>query len=347
MPMEQILDAMKLSEIAVLVGGRMVSDSDPLIAGASGLEEASSSDLTFVSRRELLPRLEESRAGAAIIAPDMETTKPSIVLEDPYAGFARFLQRFEAPLDRVFPPGIHSTALVHETAVLGNEVAIGPYSVVGPGTIIGDGCRLGAHVHLGPDVTLGNGCRLHSSTSVRERCVLGCRVVLHSGVRIGTDGFGFLPGPNGLAKIPQVGFVVLADDVEIGANSCVDRATMGQTVIGPGTKLDNMVQVGHNVKIGAHCVISGHTGIAGSCTIGDGVAMGGHVGVADHTRIGDGAQIGGKSGVIKDVPAGFRAFGLPALHVKESFRLFAAMKKLPDLLRRVAQLEKQAGFPED
>lgn len=340
------MDAMKLSEIATLLGGRLQGEADPLISGAAGLDEATSGDLTFVIRPNLLPRLERSEAGAVLIAPGFTTDKPAIVLDDPYAGFARFLSRFAAPLDRVFPTGIHPTAVLDDSVELGEGVSIGPHCVLQSGVKLGPGCRLGAQVVIGPDVSLGRDCRLYSNITVREGCVLGDRVVLHTGVCIGTDGFGFLPGPEGFTKIPQVGIVVLEDDVEIGSNSCVDRATVGRTVVGRGTKLDNMVQVGHNVKIGAHCVISGHTGIAGSCTIGNWVAIGGHVGIGDHLEVGDGARIGGKSGIMRNVPAGATIFGTPAIDVKESFRLFSALRKLPELLRRVARLEKQAGSPD-
>ncbi len=341
------MDAMKLSEIAKLVGGRLVGDTDPLISGAAGLDEATSSDLTFVISKDLLPRLAQSGAGAVILAPGMSTDLPAIEMGNPYAGFALFLERFAAPLDRVFPPGIHPTAVIDPTAEVGTNVSIGPHCVLGAGVKVGSGCRLGPNVVLDVDVQLGEDCRLYSGITVREGCILGNRVILHAGVRIGTDGFGFLPGPAGLTKIPQVGIAVLEDDVEIGSNSCVDRATTGRTVVGRGTKLDNMVQVGHNVKIGAHCVISGHTGIAGSCTIGNGVAMGGFVGMGDHLKVGDGAKIGGKSGLTRDVPAGATVFGTPAIDFQESFRLFAALRKLPELLRRVALLEKKADPPQD
>jgi len=169
---------------------------------------------------------------------------------------------------------------------------------------------------------------------------VGNRVILHSGVSIGTDGFGFLPGKQGLKKIPQVGIAVVEDDVEIGSNSCVDRATTGRTVIGQGTKLDNLVQVAHNVQLGSHCVLSGQSGVAGSTTIGNAVAVGGNVSVGDHLTVGDGAKLAGKSGVIRDVPAGATQFGYPAIDFNESFRLFGALRKLPELIRRVRNLEK-------
>lgn len=332
---------MKLSEIAEKLGGQLVGGSDPVISGAAGLEDAREGDLTFVTRKALLPDLEKGQASAAIIAPGMDTDKPAIVLDNPYAGFALFLEGLQCPRDRVFPPGVHETAVVHPEADVSEAASIGPFCVVQAGAVVGKGSCLGAHVCVGPDVRVGQDCLFYAGVILREGTLVANRVILHTGVRLGTDGFGFLPGPGGLQKIPQVGIVVIEDDVELGSNTCVDRATTGRTVIGQGTKLDNLVQIGHNVKIGTHCVISGHCGIAGSCEIGHGVAMGGFVGMGDHLKIGDGAKIGGKSGITQDIPAGATVFGTPAIDNRESFRLFSALRRLPDLIRRVRNLEKQ------
>lgn len=329
----------KLSEIAEMLGGELVGSSDPLISGASGVEDASGGDLTFVTSAKLLSQLKDSKATAVLIGPGMETNLPAVRLSSPYEGFADFLENFQAPLDRVFPPGIHPTAVIDASADVSGAESIGPYCVVGPGAVVGAGSRLESHVTLGPDVRIGDNCRIYSQVAIREGCLVGNRVILHSGTSIGSDGFGFLPGKQGLKKIPQVGIVVLKDDVEIGSNCSVDRATTGQTVIGQGTKLDNLVQVGHNVKIGPHCVLCGQSGVAGSTTVGVGVSVGGSVSIGDHLKVGDGAQLAGKSGIIGDVPAGATLFGTPAINIKESFRLIAAMRKLPELLRRVKKLE--------
>jgi UDP-3-O-[3-hydroxymyristoyl] glucosamine N-acyltransferase len=198
-------------------------------------------------------------------------------------------------------------------------------------------------VTLGPDVAVGERCVLHPQVTVREGCTLGADVVLHVGVVIGSEGFGYLPGESGLEPIPQVGTVVIEDRVEIGAGSCIDRATTGTTVVATGTKIDNLIQIGHNVKVGRHCALSAQTGISGSCVIGDGVTAGGQVGIADHVTIGDGARIGAQSGIMKDVEPGTSVFGSPALDVGETFRIFGAMRKLPEILRRLAKLERDAG----
>ncbi len=333
------MPSLRLSEVAELVGGELVDDRDPLIRNVAGIDDAGPGDLTFVASRRFAAGLDGCRAEAVIVGPETKTPLPAIRAEHPYAAFAILLERFAAEDDRVFPPGIHRTAVVDETAVVADDVAIGPYSVVGPGVRIGAGTRLGAHVVLGPDVTLGCENRLYTRCTLREGCVLGDRVTLHVGVTLGTDGFGYLPSPTGLRKIPQVGIVVVEDDVEIGACACVDRATTGRTVIGAGTKIDNLVQVGHNVTIGSHCAISAQTGISGSAQVGDRVTMGGQVGVSHQVTIGADVQIGGQSGVTRDLKEKTDYFGYPAVQARESFRMAGALRRLPELLRRVARLE--------
>jgi UDP-3-O-[3-hydroxymyristoyl] glucosamine N-acyltransferase len=342
--------ALNLSEIAVLLGGRLVGDLDPVIEGVAGIEDAGPGDLTFVAKSQYLPKLKDSRASAVIIAPGMVVDLPAIVVEQPFHAFGEFLKHFQTDLDRVFAPGIHPTAVVHPEADVQAARSIGAYCVIGPGTVLGAGTRLNSHVSLGPDVTMGAECLVYSQVTVREGTILGDRVILHSGCHIGTDGFGYVPTPEGPRKIPQVGIVVLEDDVEIGAGTCIDRATTGRTVIGAGSKIDNQVQIGHNVQVGRACAMSAQTGISGSCVLEDGVTLGGQVGVADHLRIGKGAKVAGKSGLIRDVPPGGAVFGYPALEFNEGFRLVGALRKLPDLLRRVAKLEKEdrsAGSSEE
>ena len=338
--MGKVVTSMKLSEIAELLGGELQGGSDPDISGPAGLADAGPGDLTFVTGKAFLKQLEVCNASAVILPPGLECDIPSIRLDKPYDGFAVYLERFQTSADVIFPPEIHETAVVHTTADVSQVRSIGPYCVIGANCKIGQGSRLASHVTLGANVEVGDQCQLHARVSIREKCRVGHRVILHAGACIGTDGFGFLPGPTGLKKIPQVGIAVIKDDVEIGSGSCIDRATTGETVVGQGTKLDNLVQVGHNVKIGSHCVISAHCGIGGSTVIGNGVAIGGFVGISDHITIGDGARIAGKSGMFKDVPAGAKLFGVPAIDVKESFRLFSAMRRLPELIRRVRELEK-------
>jgi len=336
-----------LRELAERLGAELVGDGDVEITGAAGIEHAQAGDITFVTKASLLPKLAATEATAVIVGPEIEADRPALRAEDPYRCFATLLAALATPLDRIFPPGAHPTAVVDPEAEIGQNVALGPYAVVGPGCRVGDGTRVGAHVVLEADVTVGRDCVLYAQVVVRERCRLGDRVVLHPNCVIGADGFGYLPGPKGLSKIPQVGIVILEDDVELGAGTCIDRATTGTTVLGQGSKLDNLVQVGHNVCIGRHSVFSAQTGISGSCSIGDGVTMGGQVGLADHIRVGDGAKVGAKSGIHKDVPDGGIVFGYPALDIRESHRIAAAMRKLPELVRRVGRLEQAVGENEE
>ena len=337
-------DSMKpllLSEVAALVGGELVGADDPVITGAAGIEEAGPGDLTFVNRTGLLAGLERSAATAVIIGPGMDAHLPAVRCARPYQAVAAVLALMLPDPDRVFPAGVHPTAVVDPSAEVA-AAAVGPYCVVGAGTKVGPGTRLGPHVVLGPDVAVGRDCVIHAHVTVREGCSVGDESILHAGVVIGTEGFGYLPGDEGLERIPQVGRVVIGRRVEIGAGSCIDRATTGETVIGDGTKIDNQIQIGHNVKVGRHCALSAQTGISGSCVLGDGVTAGGQVGVADHVKIGDGVKIGAKSGINRDIPAGQNVFGYPAHEAAEAFRITSALRRLPELLRRVASLEKAA-----
>ncbi len=335
------MQPVRLSKLAAEVGCEWEGEEDPLITGAAGIEAAAPGDITFVADKRHRQHLADTRAAAVILEPGTECRIPVLRADTPYAVFTRVLARFASPRERSFPPGIHPTAVVDPTAEVGEGVSLGPYCVVGAGAKIGSGSALGAHVVVGPDVIMGEGCLIYPQVTLREGCMVGRGVILHSGAVIGSDGFGYLPEPNGLRKIPQIGIVVLEDDVEIGANSCVDRATTGRTVVGAGTKIDNQVQVAHNVTIGKNCAISAQTGISGSCRIGEQVTCGGKVGVGDHISIGDGAKLAGGAGIINDVPAGSTMFWYPAFELKQAFRMLAMIKRIPELLDRLRRLESQ------
>lgn len=337
------MDPLRLRDLAALLDAELIGDGEVMVGGVAGLEDAGPGDITFLARASLAGRLAGCRAAAVIVGPDTEADRPALRVADPYRTFAGLLARLATPLDRVFPPGIHPTAVIDPSATVGEGVAMGPYAVVGAGCRVGRGTRLGPHAVLECDASVGEDCVLHAHVVVRERCRVGDRAVLHAGCVLGADGFGYLPGPTGLQKIPQVGIVVVEDDVELGAGVCIDRATSGETVIGRGCKLDNLVQVGHNVRIGPHSVFSAQTGIAGSCVIGSGVTMGGQVGLGDHVTVGDNAKVAGKSGVHRDIPDGGVVFGYPALDAGEARRVFAAIRRVPDLIRTVARLERRMG----
>ncbi len=340
-----------LSEIAERLGLDRTGKDDPVISGAAGFDDAGEGQISFVEDAAFLVRLTDCRATALIVRPDVEWTGAALRSDEPRTSFAELLALFAPDLDRIMPWGVHTSAIVDPTAKLGDSISIGPGCVIGPDAVIGDGSRLGAHVVIEADVTLGRDCCLYHGTTVRERCQLGDRVILHSGVVIGTDGFGYHPGPRGLVKIPQIGIVELEDEVEIGANSCVDRATTGRTRIGAGTKIDNLCQVGHNVDFGSHSAMSALSGISGSCTIGVGVTIGGQSGMADHRVLGDGVKVAAKTAVIKDVPAGQAVIGFPAVEFRRGMKLMAHYQRLPELAQRVRELESRlkilSGTEED
>jgi len=345
---------LSLSEIATLVGGDLDGPGDLEIRGVAGLAAAGAGDLSFLAKDKAAAIAESSAASALLVARKVVVTFPCIRVDDPYVAFARVLQEQQIAIDRAFPPEIHETAVVAAGADVSRAASIGPYCVIGDGVVLGDNVRLGAHVTIGCDVVLGDECRLYPQVVLREGCRLGKRVVVHSGVILGSDGFGYVPQEDGLYKVPQVGIVEIDDDVELGACVTVDRATTGVTRIGKGSKLDNQVQIAHNVEIGSHCALSSQTGIAGSCRVGDGVVFGGQVGVGDHISIGSGCQLGGQSGVTSDLSAGSRVFGTPAQDAKDSFRTTAAMRRLPEmqltvrsLKRHLAELETRLAKAEE
>jgi UDP-3-O-[3-hydroxymyristoyl] glucosamine N-acyltransferase len=263
-------------------------------------------------------------------------------VDDPYLSFLKVLLAFNPPNDPL-PPGIHPTAVIHPSATVGNGVRIGSHVVVSEGCKVGEGSVLVHGVILGDSVEIGRNTLLYANVVVREGCRIGSRVIIHPGVVIGSDGFGFAPKPDGsYDKIPQLGIVVVEDDVEIGANCTVDRATMGETRIKRGTKLDNLIQVGHNVVIGENTVIAAQTGISGSTKIGRNNMIGGQVGFTGHLSIADNTKIGAQSGVHRSIEKpGSVYFGTPALPQRESFRIQGGLTQLPDLLVAVRQLRQR------
>jgi UDP-3-O-[3-hydroxymyristoyl] glucosamine N-acyltransferase len=344
----------KLRDIVTLIG----ADVDGGEAGAASLdleirrvakiEEAAEGDITFVANPRYIRYLESSHASAVIVNKALRAEgsfHPRSVLlrvDDPYLSFLKVLLAFNPPNDPL-SPGIHPTAIIHPTASLGKDVRIGAHVVVSEGCKIGEGTMLVHGVVLGDNVEVGRNSLLYANTVVREGCKIGSRVIIHPGVVIGSDGFGFAPKSDGsYDKIPQLGVVVVEDDVEIGSNCTVDRATMGETRIKRGTKLDNLIQVGHNVVIGENTVIAAQTGISGSTKIGRNNMIGGQVGFTGHLSIADNTKIGAQSGVHRSIEkAGSIYFGTPALPQRESFRIQGGLTQLPDLLVTVRQLRQR------
>lgn len=341
---------MQLRELAERLKCRLIGDGEIEVTRLAPLHEAGEGDLTFVAHRRDLPRLEMSRASAVIVREGGPScSKPALLTNDPYLTVVEALRLFYTP-DRPMP-GVHPSSIVHEEVHLAEDIAIGPLSVVEAGVTIGQGCIIGAQVYIGKGSHIGADCRLYPQVMIREGVEIGDRVVIHSGAVIGSDGFGYLKDDRGgRIKVPQAGRVVLEDDVEIGANVTIDRATMGATRVKRGTKIDNLVQIAHNVVVGADTVIAALSGISGSVTIGDRVTLAGQVGIVDHIEIGDDAVVGAQAGVAKSLPAGEVVLGSPAVPHLTFKRSVAAVNRLPHILNtlkrieaRLASLESAAG----
>lgn len=350
---------MKLRDIARMLHAEVEGDDGLDIRRVAKIEEAGEGDISFVANPKYARFLTSTRASAVIVGRNLaapgrsspevkpETpvpgARPALVrVEDPYTSFLFVLQAFNPPQPPL-PSGIHATAVVDPSAQMGSDVRVGAHVVVGPRCRIGDGTMLSHNVVIGSDVEIGAGTLLYPNVAVGDGCRIGARVVVQPGAVIGSDGFGFAPMPDGsYKKIPQLGIVVIDDDVEIGANCTVDRATMGETRIGKGTKLDNLIQVAHNVVIGEHTVIAAQTGISGSTKIGSHCMVGGQVGFTGHIEIADGTKIGAQSGVHRSISEkGTTIFGYPAYPQRQALRMAGAMPQLPDLLVTVRALKEE------
>jgi UDP-3-O-[3-hydroxymyristoyl] glucosamine N-acyltransferase len=330
---------LSVADIAALTGAEPRGDvrMDDRVDGIAPLETAGPRDLAFIDQPKFERHLASTQAGLCLTADrfagKVRTGVNVLVARNPYSGFvsvahALFPQALR-PSSLFEAEGIASDATVHPTARLENGVTVETGAVIGPRAEIGAGTIIGPLAVIGPDSRIGRDCTVGAGAVVTN-ALIGDRVILHPGCRIGQDGYGYHPSAKGLQKVPQVGRVIIQDDVEIGANSAIDRGSMRDTVIGEGTKIDNLVQIAHNVVIGRHCIIVSLTGISGSVTVGDRAMLGGQVGIADNRTIGEGAQIAAQSGVMSDVPDGGRWGGTPAQPLREFFRLQVALQKLAD-----------------
>ena len=335
---------MTLAEIARALGCELRGDGGVEIADVAPLESATPGTISFLGDRRLAHLLATTRASAVIMpleAPD--PAMPTLRVHHPYLAFVSVVELLHPP-KRSAAPGVHPTAVVAPTAKIGPRASIGPHATVGERTTIGADAVLHAGVAIYEDVTIGVGFTAHANAVVREGARLGDRVTLHAGAVIGSDGFGYLPLPDGNKKIPQVGTVVLEDDVEIGACSTVDRAALGATVVGRGTKIDNLVMIGHGCRIGEHCLLAGQVGLAGGTTLGARVMLGGQAGSAGHLTVGDGAQVGAQAGMHRDIPAGTVVSGYPAMEARTWRRVIMTFPRLPEVFRRLRRLERALGF---
>ncbi|MDO8683859.1 MAG: UDP-3-O-(3-hydroxymyristoyl)glucosamine N-acyltransferase [Armatimonadota bacterium] len=332
-------------DLAELVGGELLGDGSCEITGVSSIEEAMPGDLVFAQDPRYLRQAAESAASAIVAQQGARNTgKPLILVEEPRYAFARILEMF-GPTSKV-EPGIHPTAHTGEIFRSGENVSIQYGCYIGDNVTLGDRVHIHPLSHIADNVTIGSDVVIHPFVCIQQGAVIGDRVTIHSSSVIGSDGFGFVMVDGVQRKIPQIGNVVIGDDVEIGANVTIDRARTGSTEIGAGTKIDNLVHVAHNVKIGKNCLIVALTGIAGSVTIGDGVVLAGQSGVKDHVRIGNNVIAAARAGVIGDLEDGARVSGFPARSHCEQMRVSAAMLRLPDIMKLVAKLEKRIAVLE-
>lgn len=330
--------AYPLGQLATLIDGVVEGDESVTITGVSNLDEVQAGHIAYIAESHLLARGENSEAAALIVPPHAKTTrKPIIVTEDPRLAFSRVLELF-AP-ERRLPEGIHPRATIGKHVSVGEGVAIGAGTFIGDNAIIGDNTVIHPLAYIGYEVSIGSDSEIHPHVYIGDRVSLGRRVIIHAGAAIGADGFGFLQTSQGHQKIPQIGTVIIEDDVEIGANCTVDRATVAATRIGKGTKIDDQVHVAHNVIIGENGLLCGQVGIAGSAQIGNNVMMGGQVGINDHIKICDNAVIGGGSKVYGDITEPGIYSGTPARPHQERLRTLAWQRRLPELIERIKQLE--------
>ncbi len=318
-----------LRRVAEAAAGAAPPGADLLLAGVAPLHAAGPREVSFLDNRRYAAALEATAAGAVVVHPDMlarvpEATVP-IVTDQPYAGWARVAALFHP----VPPPrlGVHPTAFVAEDARVDASAEIGPFALVEAGAEVGARCRIGPYAAIGEGVVLGPDCRIGAHASL-SHAILGARVHVHPGARVGQDGFGFAPTATGFLSVPHLGRVVLGDDVEVGANTTIDRGSTGDTVVGAGSRLDNLVQIGHNVRLGRCCVVVAQVGIAGSTALEDFVQVGGQAAIAGHLRVGEGARIGAQAGVMSDVPPGAALVGSPAQPRQEFFRQVATLKRM-------------------
>ncbi len=329
-----------LAELARLIGAELRGDPEVEVRAVRVLDEAGPGDLSFLTNPAFRPQAEASSASALLVPRNTEDLGGNLLLVDaPELALARVLEAFHPPPSR--EPGIHPSAVVAASAVVHPSAHLGPYVVVGEGSKIGADAALLAHVVVGRDCAIGAGATLHPQSVLYDRVELGEGAIIHAGAVLGADGFGYTHHQGQHVKIPQVGRTLLGAEVEIGANSTVDRAMVEETSIGAGSKIDNLVQVGHNVRLGQGCMLSGQAGIAGSAKLGNYVVMGGQAGVGGHLELGDGVQVAAKSAVFQSVEAGTKVGGIPATKLSGWRRQVISALRLPEMLRRLRALERR------
>jgi UDP-3-O-[3-hydroxymyristoyl] glucosamine N-acyltransferase len=333
-----------LTVIADMLGTACPSHADRDIRGANSLKDASETDISVISADRYAKQYAATRAGAVIAGKKIRFTPrpevPTLLVDDPELSLVKVLELLAPPVPHP-PEGVHPSAVVSPSAVLETGVAIGPFVTIGAGSRIGRNTKIHSSVSIGDQVSIGSDCVIYPNTVVRERITIGNRVILHACVVVGTDGFGYRWDGRQHAKVPQIGTVVIEDDVEIGSCTCVDRAKFFETRIGRGTKIDNQVQIAHNVRIGMHAILCGQAGVAGSAQIGNGVVLGGAVAVRDHITMGDGAMAAGHAAVFEDVAAKTTVSGVPALPHRQTLREQGSLRRLPEIITELRKLQEE------
>ena len=330
-------------QIAELIGGRVEGNENAAVHTFAKIEEGQEGAISFLSNPKYTHYLYDTRSTIVLVNDDLQLEHPVsatlIRVKNAYEAVAQLLQFYERMKPR--KSGIDPLASVAPTATIGRDVYIGAFAVVGDGTTIGDGTQVYPHTVIGDGVSVGSGCLFYPNVTIYQGCRIGNNVTIHAGSVIGADGFGFAPSAEGYDKIPQIGIVIIEDNVEIGANTCVDRSTMGATIIHRGVKLDNLIQVAHNCEVGENTVMSAQVGMAGSTKIGQWCMVGGQAGFAGHIQVADKTFVGAQCGVISNTRGNEQLIGSPAMEPKQFFRSMAVMKRLPDMYRELNDLKKQ------
>lgn len=329
-------------DLAERLSLKLTGDTSVMLTDVAGIDEAKEGQLTFIRSERYEKKLSETNASCVIVPENVECPEMAgrayLVAENPYITFAGVLQLFFVP--KFEPLGVSENTSIAEDVVIGENPSIEPFVSVGRGTKIGKNCRIQAHVRIGNNVTIGDEVEIHSNVSIADNCVVGDRVRIHPNVAIGSEGFGFTQTEGGNIKFPQIGNVVIGNDVEIGAGTMIDKASMGSTVIGDGTKMDNLVQIGHGANIGRHNVLCAQSGVAGSVVTGDRVLVGPKTGIADHVKVGSQVMIGSMSGVTKDIPDGVTVSGFPAIPHKDWLKLQSVLHQMPAMREQIKNFLK-------
>ena len=330
-----------LGEIAQLIGGEVVGDSGLIISGFSGIKEAQKGDLTFLANAKYFTLAQDTKASAIITPRDMTVAGKSIIrTENPSLAFSNLISLVIPQLAAHFK-GIDKNASIAKDAVIGKNVSIGSFAIIEGGVTIEENTVIYGGSFIGHHTKIGRDCLIYPNTTIRDTTVIGNRVIIHSGTVIGSDGFGFVTTEGGHVKIPQIGNVVIEDDVEIGANVTIDRARFDKTIIGQGTKIDNLVQIAHNVRVGKHCLIVSQAGVSGSTILEDNVTLAGQAGLVGHITIGEGAVVAAKSGVSNSIPPKAIYWGFPAKEISEAKRVNAGVQRLPHYIKIINDLKKR------